>query len=258
MNSHDEHSHTAIGRVIQELYKGTEPEDETLTSGDSELHPVEQDPNHPPISQIPEDYLEYQLTKNLIQTYRVAFATKGNGDPSGYGYYILEAYHGVGKDDPTNLVILYRTIHEKRRIQSYMDAISKECRRHWWFRMNMDYIRYCYTEEPEEYYFLYDMLSSAYFYHGKLPWDPFDNHLENFIKNSYYKIVGYDDWNKGMLQGVSIMTAALQDYKRLELPWSSRGRTKYTLTHLIRCILNDERNSAMTDDNKNEEADKHV
>lgn len=234
-------SHTAIGQVISKLYDKSDTSVQSSVIEEKELREVEQSSDHPIPPCIPEDYVEHQLVKNLIQTYRTAFATKGNGDPSGYGYYILKTNHGITDKNTINLVVLYRTMGEKQQLESYLECMRTLSRKHWWFRMEMDFIRLCYLGDLEECYFLYDNISTAHFYHEKLQWDPFDNSLNNLIGSPYYKIIGYEDYMTGIHREVARMLVALHNHHKGWIPfWSRKWRTKYTLTHTIQCIINDD------------------
>ena len=238
--NHQSHN-TAIDKVIYELYTKPNMEKDQLeeknNEGNMELHSVEQDPNHPPFPQsLPSDWLEHQLVHNLIQSYRVEFGIKGNGDPSRYGYYVLETNHGIRDNKPLKLVVLYKDTQERNAIQSYLDTIRCHRKKHWWFYTSMDVIRYLYLAEMENCYLLYDHMSPTHF-RDRIAWDPFDEYLDSIIGSPYYKIIGYDEWKTEILQEIEKLIESLCDVSvTWVFPWTREWRTHYTMKKLIRYI----------------------
>lgn len=250
--------HTAMGKVIYELYIKPGLED-SITPGDTdnyakppELHQILQDPNHAPVedyitklpTHIPDDFLEHQLVHNLIQSYRVEFGTHGNGNPTGYGYDILETDHVNRECDVIKILILYKNSMEQRRIRSYVDMITRLSQRHKWFHEIMNLIcREILPHSAESLsYAMFDSYSADNLHHPRLNYDPFDESLGGLIGNPFYKIIGYDEWRVQMLLEADYMNNSLELLHKSP-NWFKRirdWRLRYVLRKLITCITEHE------------------
>lgn len=238
----DVHAHTAIGRVIHELYnnsdeKSEEPAKEAIPETDSI-------PKHISISDaanipkyIPSNFLESQLVRNIIQSYRVEFGTKGNGDPTGYGYEILESDHATKYNNVFKMVILYKNVHERNRIRSYVNTITLLGKRHKWFHEIMGFIYQdiYHLQENELCYITFDSYSTDNLHHPRINYDPYDESLGKLIENPFYRIVSFDEWRTQMLSEAHHMSVELRSSKWMPW-WTHEWKVRYVLRQLIRCI----------------------
>lgn len=248
----DNHAHTAIGKVIHELYGNSEEKSGQSIEGtvaDTELREVKPSPNHVSLSDIdeipkyiPNDFLEFQLTKNLIQSYRVEFGTKGNGDPTGYGYEILESDHATKHNNVFKLVVLYKNIHERNRLRSYVDTITTLAKHHKWFHEVMDFVhqRYIPSTEDELCYMTFDSYSADNAHYPRINYDPFDETLNKFAECSFYRITSFDEWRAQMLLEAHYMSTELHNNNKWVPWWTYDWKIKYVLRQLIGCITEHE------------------
>lgn len=244
----DTHGHTAIGRVIHELYNGAGEKSERPnqeTTSDTDLHKVEPLPDHASLLDVnnipnrtPDGFLESQLTRNLIQSYRVEFGTNGNGDPTGYGYDILESDHAIKYGNVFRLVVLYKNTYEMKRLRSYVDTITKLTKRYKWFHevINFVYQRYMSSSENKLCYITFDNYSTDNLHHPRINYDPYDDSLGKLIDSPFYQIVGFDEWRNQMLMEAYYISTELHG-KRKWIPWWTYDwKVRYVLKKLIECI----------------------
>lgn len=241
----DNHAHTAMGRVIRELYNNSEekieePTKETMSETEQPLSKYMSNADNIP-KYIPNDFLELQLTRNLIQSYRVEFGTKGNGDPTGYGYEILESDHATKYNNIFKMVVLYKNIHERNRIRSYANTITLLGKRHKWFHEIMDFIYQdiYHLQENELCYITFDNYSTDNLHHPRINYDPYDESLGKLVENPFYRIVSFDEWRTQMLSEAHYMSVELHNNKWV-LWWTHEWKVRYVLRQLVECITSHE------------------